>query len=79
MLPGAAFSSAAWILTSFAFSIYFTYFKNISYMYGSLGAIILLMFWLFAIICIILAGAEINITLYELNIRSPKALLELLK
>ncbi len=79
VLPGAAFSSAAWILTSFAFSIYFTYFKNISYMYGSLGAIILLMFWLFAIICIILAGAEINITLYELNIRSPKALLELLK
>lgn len=58
--PGALFATIGWLLFSYLFSIYFTYFKNISYMYGSLGALILLMFWLYAIICIIFLGAEIN-------------------
>lgn len=70
VLPGAILATLAWILASYAFSIYFTYFKNISYMYGSLGALILLMFWLFAIICIILAGAEVNAVLYDLGLTS---------
>lgn len=58
--PGALFVSLGWVIFSFLFSIYFTYFKNISYMYGSLGAIVLLMFWIFAIICMVFFGAEIN-------------------
>lgn len=58
--PGALFATVGWLLFSYLFSIYFTYFKNISYMYGSLGALILLMFWLYAIICIIFLGAELN-------------------
>ena len=70
VLPGAFLATLAWTLASYAFSIYFTYFKNISYMYGSLGALILLMFWLFAIICIILAGAEVNAVLYDLGLNS---------
>lgn len=58
--PGALFAAGAWIVFSYLFSIYFTYFKNISYMYGSLGAIVLLMFWLYFTICIIFLGAELN-------------------
>lgn len=58
--PGALFVSLGWVIFSFLFSIYFTYFKNISYMYGSLGALVLLMFWIFAIICMVFFGAEIN-------------------
>ena len=57
---GALFTSVGWIAVSYAFSIYFTYIRNLSYMYGSLGALILLMFWIFAIICIVFLGAEIN-------------------
>ena len=59
-LGGALFASVGWIGVSYAFSIYFTYIRNLSYMYGSLGALILLMFWVFAIICVIFMGAELN-------------------
>ncbi len=74
VLPGAVIATLGWVLASYGFSFYFTYFKNISYMYGSLGAIILLMFWLFAIICIILMGAEINAELDALNLNTLKSL-----
>lgn len=59
-LPGAIFSTAGWIAFSFAFSIYFSNFSNYSVMYGSLTAIVLLMLWLYACICILFFGAEIN-------------------
>lgn len=59
-LPGAAFSTVCWIGFSFVFSIYFNNFSNYSYMYGSLTAMVLLMLWLYACICILFLGAEIN-------------------
>lgn len=59
-LPGAVFSTAGWIAFSFVFSIYFSNFSNYSVMYGSLTAIVLLMLWLYACICILFFGAEIN-------------------
>ena len=58
--PGALFASLGWIIFSYLFSIYFTYFRNLSYMYGSLCAIVLLMFWMFSVICILFFGAELN-------------------
>ena len=36
------------------------YFGNYSYMYGSLTAVVILMLWLYACICILFFGAEIN-------------------
>lgn len=59
-LPGAGFSTLGWIGFSFVFSIYFNNFSNYSVMYGSLTAIVLLMLWLYACICILFLGAEIN-------------------
>jgi membrane protein len=59
-LPGAAFCTLGWIGSSFAFSIYFNNFGNYSVMYGSLTAIVLLMLWIYACICILFFGAEIN-------------------
>lgn len=59
-IPGALFSAFGWMLFSYAFSIYFTYFSNFSYMYGSLTAIMLMMLWLYFCICILFLGAEIN-------------------
>ena len=59
-LPGAIFAAVCWLLFSFGFSLYFSNFSNFSYMYGSLAAIVLLMFWLYFCICILFIGAEIN-------------------
>lgn len=59
-LPGSIFSTLGWIVFSSVFSIYFNNFSNYSVMYGSLTAIVLLMLWLYACICILFFGAEIN-------------------
>lgn len=59
-IPGAIFSTFAWIVFSFGFSIYFNHFSRYSYMYGSLGAVMILMLWLYFCICILFLGAEIN-------------------
>lgn len=59
-LPGSIFSTVGWIVFSSLFSIYFNNFSNYSVMYGSLTAIVLLMLWLYACICILFFGAEIN-------------------
>lgn len=57
---GSAITAAGWLLTSYGISIYITYFPGVSYIYGSLTAIMLLMLWLFFCIYILLIGAEIN-------------------
>lgn len=61
-LPGAVCATAGWMGFSLAFSLYFSRIggKNYSYMYGSLAAIVLLLLWLYACMCILFFGAEIN-------------------
>ena len=59
-IPGAMFSAAGWALTSLASSVYFRYFGSYAVTYGSLTAVILFMLWLYASICILFVGAEIN-------------------
>lgn len=61
--PGAVFTTAGWTLTSFGFSYYVNHFGNYSKIYGSIGAIIALMSWLFLSSVIILIGGEINATI----------------
>ena len=70
-IPGAVFATAGWILFSLAFSLYFRLFGkyNFSYMYGSLGAVVLLMLWLYGCICVLFFGAEIN----DYHLRTPQA------
>jgi len=60
-LPGAIFAACGWVIFSFGFSIYVDYFSNYSYLYGSLGLIILLMLWIYTCMVILLVGAELNV------------------
>lgn len=59
-IPGAAFATIGWILTSFAFSYYVSNFGNYSATYGSIGAIIVLMIWFYISGIIIIIGGEVN-------------------
>ena len=59
-LPGAALAAAGWILYSFGYSIYIRYFSRYSALYGSLGAVMLLMLWLYMCMNILLCGALFN-------------------
>ena len=59
-LPGATLATVMWFLTTLLFGLYVTRFANYSRVYGSLGAAIALMFWLYIIALSILCGAEFN-------------------
>lgn len=58
--PGSIIGVALWLLVSFAFRIYLQYFDSYSATYGSLGAVIILMLWLYFSGAAILIGGEIN-------------------
>lgn len=62
-LPGAIFSSLAWIALSVLFSYYVSSFGNYAVTYGSLGGVIVLLVWLFISSIVIVLGGEINATL----------------
>ncbi len=59
-IPGALFTSLAWLLFSEAFSIYVNNFSTFSTLYGSLGVLILVMLWLYFCMSIVFIGAVIN-------------------
>ena len=59
-LPGATVATLLWFLTTLAFGFYVTRFANYSQVYGSLGAAIALMFWLYIIALSVLVGSEFN-------------------
>lgn len=60
VIPGAVFSTLGWVLVSFGFSFYIDNFNNYSRFYGSLGAVFILMTWLFIISIIFILGVEMN-------------------
>lgn len=66
-LPGAAFTSLAWVLLTRLFSIYVQEYGKRSYMYGSLTTIILMIFWLYIGMYIIFIGGQINRFLEKTN------------
>lgn len=59
-LPGAMVATGLWFVSTLLFGIYVTRFANYSRVYGSVGAAIALMFWLYLIALSVLVGAEFN-------------------
>ena len=60
LTPGAVIGVALWLLVSLAFRIYLHYFNSYSATYGSLGAVIILMLWLYLTGAAVLIGGEVN-------------------
>lgn len=57
---GSLFAMVTWLMASAGFSLYVSHFANYDRIYGSLGAVIILLFWLYISFYIVLLGAEIN-------------------
>jgi membrane protein len=57
---GAIMAAVFWLLASIGFSFYANNFGSYNETYGSIAAVIILMFWLYITAFIILIGAELN-------------------
>jgi membrane protein len=57
---GSVFAAVTWIIASYLFSWYLASFANYNATYGSLGAVVGLMMWLWISTIVILLGAELN-------------------
>ena len=66
-LPGVIFATLGWVGFSYIFSLYIKNVSMYTYLYGSMGALILLLMWTYICILILLIGAEINVLLWALN------------
>ena len=60
LTPGSAVGVVLWLAVSFAFKAYLHFFDSYSTTYGSLGAVIILMLWLYLTGAAILIGGEVN-------------------
>jgi len=58
--PGSVAGSILLVAASLGFRFYITNFSNYNATYGSLGAVIVLMLWLYILGLVILIGAEVN-------------------
>ena len=54
------FCTVGWLIVSLGFSFYINNFSNYSKIYGGLGAVIVLMTWLYITSIILIIGGEIN-------------------
>ena len=66
---GSVFATVLWLTASAGFSFYVSHFANYDRIYGSLGAVVVLLFWLYLSFYIVLLGAEINA---ELELQTAK-------
>lgn len=63
IMPGAVMALVAWLAVSIGFSMYVENFANYSLIYGTLGAVIVLLIWLYMTALILILGAEFNAAL----------------
>jgi membrane protein len=70
-LPGAALTVALWLAASWALGLYIQHFGHFNRTYGTLGAAVALMVWLYWSNLVILIGAEINSELNKASAAPP--------
>lgn len=73
IMPGAILAAISWAMLSGAFRLYVSHFGNYNRAYGTLGAVIVLMLWLYLSSLVLLVGDQLNVTVGEAMMRSrPK-------
>lgn len=73
VLPGAALAVVAWAIVSVGFSIYLANFADFGVTYGSFGAAVGLLFYLYLSASVMLLGAEVNAVIHPVVDRTIQA------
>ncbi|WP_232283601.1 YihY/virulence factor BrkB family protein [Sphingomonas sp. PAMC 26617] len=60
LTPGSLFAAVAWLVLTIGFGIYVAKFGNYNATYGSLGAVVVMLTWLYLSSYVLLLGAELN-------------------
>jgi membrane protein len=82
VIPGAVLATILWFGTTMLFGFYLQHYADYSVLYGSLGAGIALLVWMYMVSLVVLIGAEFNSMLFPrafpgkslAGIPTPKAL-----
>jgi membrane protein len=69
VMPGAVLATILWFTTTVGFRAYLQHFGDFATIYGSLGAVMALLVWMYLISLVVLVGAEFNALLF------PRAML----
>ena len=69
--PGAFLVILFWLVASAGFSFYLSNFGNYNEVYGSIGAVIALLMWLYISAFLVLLGAAVNVV-WQRSLRSEK-------
>jgi membrane protein len=69
VIPGATLATGLWFSSTLLFGWYLQHYADYSLLYGSLGAAIALLVWMYMVSLIVLVGAEFNAMLF------PRAML----
>jgi membrane protein len=73
-LPGATIATASWFIATLLYGWYVTRFADYTVVYGSLGAGIATLVWLYMVSFSVLIGAEFNAQLYPFSNVRPRLL-----
>lgn len=65
MMPGAVLAAIAWAIASALFRLYVASFGNFNQVYGAVGAVIVLMLWLYMSALVVLVGDQLNVSVGE--------------
>lgn len=62
ILPGAILAALSWAFISLLFRLYVSHYGNYNRVYGAIGAVIVLLLWLYLTSLIMLIGDQLNVT-----------------
>ena len=65
IMPGAVLAAVSWAILSAVFRLYVYNFGNYNRVYGAIGAVIVLMLWLYLSALVVLIGDQLNVTVGE--------------
>lgn len=72
IMPGAIVAAVSWAIISALFRLYVSNFGNYNRAYGAVGAVIVLMLWLYMSSLVLLIGDQLNVTVGESMRQSRK-------
>jgi membrane protein len=73
IMPGAILAAIFWAIISNLFRYYVRHFGNYNQVYGTVGAVIILMLWLYLSALVLLIGDQLNVTVGEAMQRASQS------